>query len=207
MGWCNKRQIDSLSPPIKEVANFLAQAFSEGLAYKTINTYRSCLSTSIPSVDGLDVGKHPLIIRVMRGIGLTNPPKPRYSHTWSVKVVTNYIQGLQDNNQLSLKLLSHKLVILLLLSSGRRSCEITSLDLNYMIRKPEGILFSLPILTKTQKGNTRPSDVLFPCFPFNHKLCVVSCLSEYIKRTSLIRTDQKLLISYKKPSSFVLYAG
>jgi len=207
VGWCDKRKINPFSPGINDVGNFLAQGHSDGLAYKTINTYRSCLSTSLPPIEGSDVGKHPLIVRLMRGIGLINPPKPRYGHTWNVKVVTDYIEGLNDNDKLSLRDLSYKLIILLLLSSGRRSCEITSLDLRYMIRKPEGTLFSIPILTKTQKGNSRPKEVLFPYFPLNKKLCVVSCLTEYIERTGPLRSDQRLLISYRKPFKHVSSAS
>ena len=63
------------------VITFLSDSFLMGKAYSTINVYRSMLSVTLPQVDGQDVGKHPTVIKVMKGIFNSNPPKPQYAVT------------------------------------------------------------------------------------------------------------------------------
>ena len=50
--WCVGREIDSFCPSLADITSFLAQSFSEGLEYRTINTYRSALSGVLPPIDG-----------------------------------------------------------------------------------------------------------------------------------------------------------
>lgn len=179
-------------------ANFLAHSHSEGLAYKTINTYCSCLSSS-PISHQLIIqilANAPRIIKVMRGIGLTNPPTPRYSHTWDVKIVTNYIQSLNENKQLPLKTLSHELAVFLLYHRVEGLAKSLLLTSNILLKNQKE--FYLAFQFSPQKGSSSPKEVLFPRFPFNPKLCVVSCITDYMDRTSTLRSDDRLLVSYKK---------
>ena len=43
--WCKQRKIDTLQPPVNEVANFVSKCFADGKSY--INSYRSALSSSL----------------------------------------------------------------------------------------------------------------------------------------------------------------
>ena len=40
------------------------------------------LSATLEKMEGYDVGKHPLVIEIMLGIFIFNPPKPRYFETF-----------------------------------------------------------------------------------------------------------------------------
>ena len=47
-------------------------------ARKAINSYCSAISMTHAAIDGVVVGKHPLVSRLMKGIYNQRPPKARY---------------------------------------------------------------------------------------------------------------------------------
>ena len=49
-GWCRKREINSVHAPIEAILEFLLNA---GKAYRTLNVYRSAISSIHPSISGL----------------------------------------------------------------------------------------------------------------------------------------------------------
>ena len=61
--------------------DFLLRTFQEGKAYCTVNTYRSAVSTTVKSIIGRDIGENHLVTRLMKGLFISKPPVPRYSHT------------------------------------------------------------------------------------------------------------------------------
>ncbi len=111
--------------------NYLASLYKEGLQHCTINTARSAISMTHRQVEGQQVGKHPMVTRLMQGIYNKRPPTPRYSSTWDVRLVTSYIKGLGRNDLLDLKQLSLKLTMLMALVSANRSSELAALDLRF----------------------------------------------------------------------------
>ena len=115
--WCLGRQTDPFFPSLADITGFLAHSFYEGLEYRTINTYRSALSDVLPPIDGFPVGQHPLVIRLLKGVLNLRPALPRYQRTWSVDVVLIYLRSLPRNEDLSLKLLTQMLAILLALTA------------------------------------------------------------------------------------------
>ena len=128
--WCIERSYDPFSGPITNVVNFLAYLFKEGYQYSSINSYRSAISSVHEKVEGHNVGQHPLVTRLLKGIFHDRPPLPRYSGTWNVQNVLNYLEGLGENKFLPLKLLSWKLTMLLALTRPSRSADLSHLDLS-----------------------------------------------------------------------------
>ena len=61
--------------------DFLLNTLQEGKAYCTVNTYRSAVSTTIRSITGRDMSEDHLVTRLMKGLFISKPPVPRYSHT------------------------------------------------------------------------------------------------------------------------------
>ena len=98
---------------MSEVANFLASLYGEGYQYNSVNAYRSAISSVHDKVDGVDVGQHPIITRLLKGVYNDRPLLPRYINTWDVQTVLNYIESLGFSQELSLKLLTYKTVFLL----------------------------------------------------------------------------------------------
>ena len=58
--WCGERDCDPVSCPIGEVINFLAHFFEQGYQYRSINSYRSAISS--------------MVSRILKGIFHERPP-------------------------------------------------------------------------------------------------------------------------------------
>ena len=104
--WCVERSFNPFTGPVTNVVNFLAYLFKEGYQYSSINSYRSAISSVHEKLEGYNVGQHPLVTRLLKGIFHDRPPLPRYSDTWNMQSVLNYLEGLGENKSLPLKLLS-----------------------------------------------------------------------------------------------------
>ena len=183
------------------VANFLVKLYQERYQYSSINVYRSSISTTHDKVDSYSVGQHPTLVRLMKGVFNKHPPLPRYTHSWDVSKVINYISSLGAKDNLSLKFLSLKLVMLLALTRPTRSRDLSSLDLRCLKLLPDGIQFYPSELAKQSRPSKSVAPFIFPAFPSDNKLCPKVTLLLYISRTESYRGNgsdrkSKLLLSY-----------
>ena len=96
--WCLEGQSDPVSCPVSDILTFLAEQFSNGKEYRTINVLRSAISSAHCHVDDKPAGQHPLVIRLIKGVSISRPPQPRYQHTWDVSVGTSYFARLESNS-------------------------------------------------------------------------------------------------------------
>ena len=204
VGWCGERKINPVSVSLNAILEFLKDQFKDGKAYRTINVYRSALSAVLPEIDATSVGAHPLVCQLLKGIFHLRPPEPKYSHTWSVSQVLTYIKSLGNNEGLSLKLLSLKLVTLLALTAPDRSSDLAKKDLRFRVYYPEGVSFRLPGLSKTSKPGDSPKSSFHASFGEDKDLCPVSCLKCYETNTKEFRStdinqNNKLFLSYISP--------
>lgn len=120
--------------------------------------------------------------------------------TWDPQLVLDHLENLPCD---SLKNLSHKLLVLLLLATGQRLQTISLISLDNIRENDNGLKVFITALIKTS-GPKRPQPCLdLPFFKENLNLCVASLLKEYLKRTSSLRKDNSsaLFISFKKPFS------
>ena len=86
--------------------------------------------THVP-VEGSPVGQHHLVIQLLKGIYNSRPPRPRYVCTWDVDVVVRHLRKLDSNGDLSLKILSGKLALLMALVLASRTSELQAVDLRF----------------------------------------------------------------------------
>ena len=184
--------------------NFLATRFDLGREYRSLNVYRLAISATHPRIQGFNVGQHPLVVQLLKGIHNSRPPMPRNINTWDVEKVTQYLASLGPNEQLTLKQLSKKLVVLLALSSAERGSELTAHDLRYRRFHPEGVSFNFPELTKGVRVGKPLKTSFHASFPLNELLCPCLCLKEYEKRTKPFRQSSetkpnKLFLSVNRP--------
>ncbi len=197
-----------MRPTVNNVLNFLHTLYAQDLSYSTINTARSALSACLLdttfSGTNYTITNHPLLIRYMKGVFNSRKPTPKYSETWDVNIVLNYLAKLFPLDNLSLKDHSFKLVMLLALTSGQRCQTLTYLDIQSMKETPDYYVFQL---TEHIKQN-RPGNV-FSTFHVGkyhqEELCVYHTLKSYLYRTAPLRggTSTRLLISYVKPHGAV----
>ena len=80
--------------------------------------------SSFAEIDGIEVGKHPIICRYMKGAYSMNPSLPKHNFTWDVGVVVKYL-----TNACSEKLYdsSKKLATLTAILCGQKPKEILGL--------------------------------------------------------------------------------
>lgn len=154
-------------------------------------------------VEGVPIGQHPLVSRLLKGVHNQRPPVPRYTSTWDVDVLTRYLVSLGNNEDLPLKMLSQKLVVLMALTQASRTSELQALDLRFRIYRPNGVSFKLASLTKKRTPGLPPKELLFGAFPPDRRLCVVHCLKQYKKATLEFRANcvesKPLFVSYMSP--------
>ncbi|KAK2551172.1 hypothetical protein P5673_027932 [Acropora cervicornis] len=201
LSWCRERNVDSLQAHVSQVLNFLADYFGEGLSSSTLNSYRSALSSTLCPRDGTTVGCDPLVSRLLKGIYNLRPPLPRYSSTWDVSVLTQYLGTLFPLNSLSLKQLTLKTVSLCALCSAGRSQTLGALSISNLVQHKESIQFIVTERLKTSRPGKPSVIVIFPSVPSKPHVCPMSTVSAYITRNCNLRnpTDFRLFISFVKP--------
>ena len=118
------------SPSTIEVANFLAELFQCGASHSAVNSARSALSAYLPLRDGFSVGSHPDICRLVKGVFEERLSMPKYSSTWDVKTVLDYLDVLSPMENLTLKELTLKTCMLLSLVTGQRGHARYCLSVN-----------------------------------------------------------------------------
>lgn len=199
--WCVQRSADPLSASVNKALEFLFHLFSLGRAYSTINVARSMLSSTFPPVEGNPIGQHHLILKLMKGIYNSKPPKPRYESTWSIDLITNYYINLAPNAELSLSALSEKLAVLLALTSMLRVSELASIDRLSVVVSEEKVSFALSKPRKAQKSGPL-HNISINSFIANPKLCPVACVGFYVYLTDHLRNEgnsHRLFISTVRP--------
>ena len=144
--FCTQRQTDPICPCISVAVEFLTTLYEEVLSYSSINSARCALSAilDMPGSAHLTFGLHPDVKRFMKGIFQSRPPLPRYSKTWDVlNSVPQYISSMGDSQDLSLKDLTLKLVMLVALTAAQRGQSLHLLDTLGMIREEAAYTFML----------------------------------------------------------------
>ena len=126
--YCSERKVDSASPDIEVVIDFLSQLFEKGLGYSCINSAQSALST-FSNMNNNPVGQHPLGVRLMKGIFNKRPNLPKNNITWDPEIVLNYLKTLSPIGKLNLINLSIKTVALILILTGQRGQSLHLLDI------------------------------------------------------------------------------
>ena len=183
------------------ITQYLTELYEAGLEYSTINGARSAISALHQHIENAPIGQHKLVKRVLAGIFNERPPVPRYTNTWDVNQVLTYIQNLGENCNLTDKILTHKLAMLLALTTACRASEIQGLDLRYMIDKGTSIAFTICKLTKTRKTGEKPQSVVLNTYEADATLDIVKCVRAYVSRTANWRSESQhqLLVGITKP--------
>ena len=197
VSWCDQRSVDPFSASLADIVQFLTDLHVEGKEYSTVNTYRSAISMSHVSVDGVVVGKYPTVCRLMQGIFNSRPPKPKYKSVWDVDVVVTYIRSMEPSEKLPL---SWKLVTLMALTNADRASDLHALDLKYRRYSAEGVTFEIPGLTKTRRSEP-PRQAFYSSFA-EKNVCPVETLRQYERKTADLRSngdENPLFISFYKP--------
>jgi hypothetical protein len=183
---------------------FLTELFDTGLSYETLNTARSALSSLCQKQDGYLVGAHPLVVRFLTGVYNLRPTRPKYVETWDVSKVLSYLKTLSPVEDLSLKMLSYKLVMLIALTQASRSQSIALLTVDNIKKNSDFfVLYYCGLLKQSRKGKVNPTVKLHMYTP-DSDICVYRTLCAYLDRTQTLRgSETRLILSYVKPHGHV----
>lgn len=114
--------------------------------------------------------------------------------------MSSFIGLLGDNRNLSLKVLTSKLITLIALTTWMRVAEVTAISFQSIKFTQKGVKFSLDRLRKTQRcGPLKSFEIAIRP---DAKLCPVGALREFIERTEKFRPasgESRLLIALIKP--------
>ena len=199
--WCTRRGCDPTSTSINNVLQFLADQFDSGLQYRSINSLRSAISMTHTNISGIPIGQHPLVSRLLRGIFNIRPPLPRYSQSWNVSMVINFLSNYKSAD-LSVFQLAKKAVTLLALVNADRCSDLAALDRDHLRWTELGAEFTVVQLTKTRKPGP-PRKVLYPKFDSNREICPVTVLHLYMEKTAgqvaSLGSPKPVFVTSRKP--------
>ena len=128
--WSMEWEIDLISCNLNFVLESLTDLSYQNYQFRTINVYRSTISASHLPIDGSPIGSHPLISHFMKLIFELRPLQPHLLTTWSVMTVLKYLKSLTPPEDLNLKQLTLKVVLLSALVSAARCSFLHQMDLN-----------------------------------------------------------------------------
>ena len=199
---CVEKSWDKNNPALNQAVAFLTQLFDLGLSYSAINAARSALSNILPMYDNVPFGQHQVVCRVLKGMYNRRPQRSRYTSTWDVDIVLEYLRELSPLCTLTFKDLSRKLVMLLLLTTSQRVQTLSSLCSDDLISS-EDAKTCVFRLSKVLKHSKRGSLGLITLNEFSQdpRLCVIKCLKAYLLKANEIRHSQceNLIITTTPP--------
>ena len=199
-----KENLHSLHPSVADVIPFLTALFEKDLSYSSLNTARSALST-IVTVDGVSIGRHPLVVRFLKGVFNLRPPVSRHKEVWDVSTASKFLKTFSPVASLSLKNLSLKVVMLLSLVTAQRGQTLHLLDISLMSTYDSSIVFTFSKPVKESNPRTQVKPLVLKAYTHDESLCVFSTLKQYLQRTKILRVTagSQLLIGFQKPHKAV----
>ena len=94
--WCRYAQnhgVEELAPSLNQVIKYLTCLFNKGLEYNSINLHQSTMSGMLPPIQGFNVGEHPLVSRLLKGVFNCRPPKVKLFPLLEVDKVLGHIKS------------------------------------------------------------------------------------------------------------------
>ena len=181
------------------VIEFLTYLFNNNASYSAVNTSRCALSTLLVNSNGVSIGNAPLVKRFMKGVFELNPPKPRYDVIWDVNVVLDFLKNCYPENELSLDIITFKLIMLLALSTKQRAQTLHAISIKNIICHSNSIIINVPKLLKHSSRHNYKTQLYLTEYS-DPSICVVRTLKHYLQKTLPLRGDHsQLFISFSKP--------
>ena len=211
--WCKMENIEPEEATVPQIADFLLFVFEElVLTPKTVEGYRTAISSSLKFVSEVDIGRDQRLTALIHSFYQERPNSMRTHPPWDLSVVlgvlsSSLFEPIDDANRVSLQLLTWKTAFLVLLASGCRRGEIHALK-KEILKDPKWKWVTLyPLASFVSKTQLRTSGatalqsvrlealstILPPDQARDRALCPVRALKAYLSRTRHMREGKKLL--------------
>lgn len=194
--YCTKEKINVFEVSPEHLIKFLTLQFNKGVAFGTLNSYRSAVS----QITKYDLSQDFRVKRFFKGVYGLRPNAPRYDTIWDPSEVVTYLEKFR-NETLSLQELTCKTTMLLLLATGQRLQTIANIEICNIQSTPDGINIKIPKRLKTSTINKTQPNITLPFFKEKPNLCVATTIKYYINKTASLRGPHSnhLLITFKAP--------
>lgn len=163
--FCRERQINQIHCLLNDVLDFMTMLFHKGLSYSALNATRSALSALGLCFDNILVGKHPVIIRFMRGVHNVRPSVQKTVNIWDVSVLLRFLITLSPVSDLSFKDLTFKLVMLITLTNATRVQTVQLLNTIDMEKHKSEYRFNRVKLIKQSRPGFKNPQVVLKAYP------------------------------------------
>ena len=130
--------------------DYLSYLFDLAYKYRTVGFHRSAISAYHEYVDNKPVGQHPHVHDFLKVV-FQRPSQPRYIFIWDIQTVLDFVKCKWSGCDLSDKVLTYKVVILMTLSFASRASTIHHLDIRYMLRTEGNFVLTFHKLHKSLK--------------------------------------------------------
>ena len=202
--YCDQREIDPVRPGVHAGVEFLQSLLEDKQVtrgYSAINTARSALSAVIQLESGGSFGDHPYVRVFMKGVFNKKPPTPRYVTVWDPEIVLKMLKGWSPAHKLTLRKLTLKLIMLILLVTGQRGQILLALNMEAMEINNKEFKFKIKGADLKQgRRGYKPEILRLKAFPADKRICVHRYLSVYLQRTEDIRgTEKAVILTTTKP--------
>ena len=200
--WTASERISPTSPSLSQIMEYFSYLYYElKREYRTINTHRSALSSTLAPIDGFPIGQHPLIIRQLKGIFNLRPPQITLFPTWSVKNVLDMLEKWGPSSILCFKLLTYRTVMLLALSSAKRLASLALLIVKegYLELGEQKVVLQPCGLEKHSRPGFEGGPIEIEAFTASINICPVINLKEYLARTRALRQSESLFVTLLEP--------
>lgn len=163
--WCNQRKVNPMRPSCDQIINYLSGLAENDFSYYTINAHKAAIVQTLAVCNNFSFAEDPMIIRFMRGVFIAKRPKPKYTMTWDVGKVLDYLKSLYPLENLDIKTLTLKTVSLIALTTAQRVQTLVSLKINQMADHVEYVVFTIDELQKTSRPGHDIQQVKISSFP------------------------------------------
>ncbi|CAC5376712.1 unnamed protein product [Mytilus coruscus] len=124
--WCSERKKDPYTANLADCADFLTSLYTSGLQYHTIVGYRSMLSSLLSPIDNKPIGQHPYIIRLLKGVFNSRPPKVKLVPEWDLHKILDMLQKspFEPLREAEIKFVTYKIIFLTAITTFRRCSDL-----------------------------------------------------------------------------------
>lgn len=171
------------------------------------------LSAVLPPINNTPVGQHPYVIRLLKGVFNSRPPRVRLIPEWDLLKVLKALEKspFEPMLKVPLKFATWKTVFLVAITTFRRCSDLQSLQLGegHVNVQKKGVTFLRQGLSKQDRPNHYGAKIFIPTFEKNRLLDPKRALCLYLKRTEPFRRLEngeditKLFLTIIKPHRHV----
>ena len=119
----------------------------------------------------LSILEHPQSIKYFKGVYNLRRPTQKITFVWDVKTLFDYLNHKGENDQLSDKSLTQKLLILLLLLGGQRMNTVYFFTVDRMKVSDIGVTFSPDHVLKHSKPGTKLDSFHYRAYHNKNVMC------------------------------------